>query len=460
MLNNIAAENIMNKNQRKLMANYKQIESCFNIKDDSSKYSSLVTASTNAQYPIQRWFHLKEAYSLDLLPTLLADWKIDPKSIHKVLDPFCGVGTSLLSVQMIAKSYDLDDLVAYGIERNPFLQFVAKTKVSWSQFMIKRFRNATKTVLANYENSPIQSKPLLTTINNKKVFKTNTLKRLLQIKKAIDKLKVFEKRLLLLGYASALEAVSGVRKDGRALRFVPDKQLISVKDALRTTWNKIGEDLEDAPKKFKPIQSEILLGDGRTLSLDSGNGPSFTGLDLIIYSPPYLNNIDYSEVYKIELWMCSFIDSYEQFRNLRHNTFRSHPSIKFKSPFLMEKDDRLIDVNETLLTLIASLPSDNDFKWRKDLFRGYFDDIYQSLDKQKESLNSGGWIFCIVGNSLHGSEKHPEKRVPIATDLVIALIAKSIGLEVKAVQVARHLRRRSPGNHFLRESIVVMRKTE
>jgi DNA modification methylase len=30
--------------------------------------------------------------------------------------------------------------------------------------------------------------------------------------------------------------------------------------------------------------------------------------DLILTSPPYPNNIDYSEVYKLELWLLGFID--------------------------------------------------------------------------------------------------------------------------------------------------------
>ena len=44
-------------------------------------------------------------------------------------------------------------------------------------------------------------------------------------------------------------------------------------------------------------------------------------------------------------------------------------------------------------------------------------------------------------------------------DLLIALLAQSLGLEVRAIQVARHTRRRGPANRYLRESILVMQKT-
>jgi hypothetical protein len=63
-----------------------------------------------------------------------------------------------------------------------------------------------------------------------------------------------------------------------------------------------------------------------------------------------------------------------------------------------------------------------------------------------------------VGNSLHGPSDNPQVRVPVASDLFIALIGQSLGLEVKGIQVARHLNRRPPRSNYLRESVLAFCK--
>ena len=117
---------------------------------------------------------------------------------------------------------------------------------------------------------------------------------------------------LLLGFASVLEDVSGVRKDGRALRVEPNKQRTEVRPALQEAWNSIVIDVAAAPAIYRPIRTEAYLGDGRTLSVDANPPPELGPFDIIMYSPPYLNNIDYTEVYKMEAWFSASIQSQER----------------------------------------------------------------------------------------------------------------------------------------------------
>lgn len=449
---------VMEQSIKKLLRRYGKLERRISLLDGSDKYADLVTASANHKYPVQRWFHLKEAFSLDLLETLLADWRIQPHFISRVLDPFCGTGTSLLSAQKFARKTGRDDLQAFGFERNPFLHFVANTKVHWHQFNLQQFQSHAARIL-NGVHKPIPRRlPALSTLRRQDVYKRQTLKEILGFRGAIDSVEHIEKALLLLGYASVLEDLSGTRKDGRALRIVQGKQPLVTATSLNLAWSAIAEDARQAPNHFKPIHTKILLGDGRTLANEYTSGNELKEFDIVIYSPPYLNNIDYTEVYKIELWMCGFVDTASKFRSLRYQTFRSHPSVRFPDPITITEDEQLNDVTKTLEVLIEALPNDKDRQWRSDLFKGYFDDMYQGLKHQKNALRAGGWIFCIVGNSLHGPSDEPESRVPVASDLIIASIAQAIGLEVKAIQVARLLKRRAPDTHYLRESIIVMRK--
>jgi len=93
--------------------------------------------------------------------------------------------------------------------------------------------------------------------------------------------------------------------------------------------------------------------------------------------------------------------------------------------------------------------------WRRKLFIAYFSDIRTSLREQFRVLRGGGRAFVVVGNSLHGGEYKPYL---VVTDLLICKLANSVGFEIEHVSIARSLRRRLAGNHFLRESIITLRK--
>jgi hypothetical protein len=90
------------------------------------------------------------------------------------------------------------------------------------------------------------------------------------------------------------------------------------------------------------------------------------------------------------------------------------------------------------------------------LLRAYFADLWASLAGFYKLLRVGGYAVLTVGNSLHGVGGFP---FLVPTDLILAKIATIHGFEVKQISVARNLKRRLSGNHFLRESVVVLKKT-
>jgi hypothetical protein len=369
----------------------------------------------------------------------------------------CGGGTTLLAAQRVAKQHGLTDLDVVGIERNPFLHFVARTKLRWHEFNPSSVRSHATYLLNGAVKTSGNPIPELSTFEKGMMFEPELLDYLLGLNNVIrDELRNLPDRdVVLLGFAAALESVSRARKDGRALRIEPRKQRPPVSEALERAWKNIEADLYSAVSHYEPVKSQVLYGDGRTLKSD-GVDIEMGQFDIVLYSPPYLNNIDYTEVYKIELWLCGFVASKEQFRNLRKKTFRSHPSVRFPGVITFDQDPRMQPVREVLDALIEALPKDDDFRWRSRLFREYFDDIYVSLREQSTVLKPKGWIFCVVGNSLHGPLTTPSARVPVASDAIIGLIADCLGLEVRAIQIARSLSRRPPASPFLRESILVM----
>jgi tRNA/tmRNA/rRNA uracil-C5-methylase (TrmA/RlmC/RlmD family) len=95
------------------------------------EYAQLVVPNGNETRPVHRWFKYKEAFSANLLDHLLGSVELGlaPASSVRLLDPFCGVGTSLVSAQLLKSGvYSVE---AIGVECNPFSAFVARTKASW-----------------------------------------------------------------------------------------------------------------------------------------------------------------------------------------------------------------------------------------------------------------------------------------------------------------------------------------
>src|SRR5439155_9892825 len=119
---------------------------------------------------------------------------------------------------------------------------------------------------------------------------------------------------------------------------------------------------------------------------------------LFLYSPPYLNLIDYSEVYKLELWMLEFIRTQDEFRTLRLGTLRSHPSVTFPKRNILEaaKHHRvicLIGAMAEFVTQHSARPEVGPTIWN------YFEDMYCALPEQYRCLDPGGRVACVGGKS-------------------------------------------------------------
>lgn len=440
-----------------LLQTYREYESTLSLQwiHENNDLGSLVTFSDNKRKPVDRWFHFKEGFSSELLDYVLADLALDRSQVVRLLDPFAGVGTSVLAAQRVKnRGWKFE---AIGVECNPFLEFVARTKLAWPVLSVDKLIQLEEQILSlPLSTSEFQGNiPELTTINNPKVFSNRRLRHLLALRERIKSCASAhprERDFLLLGYAAVLEQLSGVRKDGRALRFVKRSNNLGVKKALAQKWRAMRADLVKLDEEKDVNHAIMHLGDARHLSALGLGGRS---CDLIVYSPPYLNNIDYTEVYKLETWMLGFIASYDEFRAQRQKTLRSHPSLRFEPTDWLDKADNAATAKVLRGALIDAWPEECK-EWRTDLVSGYMDDMLKCLQEQHRVAKDGAYVVCVVGNFLHLRAPY---RVPIATDLLIAAEAQSVGFEVEQIQAIRHLHRRDrQKRHFLRESLIFMRK--
>ena len=432
------------------LARYRRLEKRLPFTNDGS-WGRLVTANGNEQIPVHRWFRFKESFAADLLRAVVE--LLSPKLGRRfdLLDPFCGVGTALVASQELrAIGFEV---TARGVEQNPFAAFVARTKTRWPEFRKERIADASEWVLESSRQINVSRIPTLSSLTSGRCMTRYMARRLLSIRTAIEKVSDEATRdALLLGLASSIESVSKTRKDGRALRLV-GKTPVHLNSLLKRRWSEIGADTAFF-QELLPASSipQVLRGDGRMLSDCGVNDES---VDLILTSPPYPNNIDYSEVYKLELWLMGFINDGAEFLRLRKSTFRSHPTASVPEPsreFLQHLEHGRL---EKLLNPLTQRARGSRQRWRERLVTGYFSDLWASLESHYRCLRPGGFEVLVVGNSLHG---RAGEAYLIPTDIGVAEIAACVGFHVERIVAARHLMRRLAGNHFLRESVVVLKK--
>ena len=432
-----------------LQRHYHRLQAEFAI-EESGQYGSLVVPNGNDCAPIHRWFHLKEAFSSDLLKQVVAETRLQEQSSLQVLDPFAGVGTTAVSLANLAAERALRRASFYGFECNPFIQLVGAAKFSALQAPSRTFGKLARKVAESGLRRQMQAPPIpdLATFHNDSYFDRKDLELLLRLRAAIDSEETaganeVDVTLARLCLAATVEPVSSLRRDGRALRYVPAK----VRACPIQEFSARAEQVEmDMPPERIPVQGQIHLGDGRSM-FGVAASPTF---DLVFFSPPYPNNIDYTEVYKMEAWLLGMFEDSLAFKSQRLKTVYSHPSIKREVE--VTELSHLADIVEPLLDAV---PNDRYASQRLSMISGYARDMAQTLESAWHRLRPGGHLVYVVGNSLHGSDGH---EFVIAADLLVAEMASRLGFVVEQIDVARRLRRRHSESPFLRESIVFAKR--
>ena len=205
------------------------------------------------------------------------------------------------------------------------------------------------------------------------------------------------------------------------------------------------EDIRIISKQNPSVQnSEICyLGDVRKNIQQVPDGE----VDLIITSPPYLNSRDYTDIYMLELKVLQLINSYEELRELRKNTLRSHVQVPYGKVLPI--------ANERLKNSLLEMSNKELNTWNTDITNmicAYFEDMQFLFSEFAKKMHRGGVIYFNVANSAYYG-------VEVPVDYIIADIAESCGFKVREIRKARDLKtspQQSDKIGKLRESVIVI----
>jgi hypothetical protein len=409
------------------------------------------TTQSSSGLPRHRWYLIKEGFSPKLVNAALDS--LDLKKNDLVLDPFAGCGT----VPLTAAGRGIR---AIGVEVNPFLSFVSRTKIR--NCRAEHVRSGAKLVLHAMERYKKSRSPLegYSTFSprrgaDKWLFNTKILRVFAAGSTAVADARPRVRRFLHLALVKAAMDNSNAKADGKCLRYKKD-------------WEDLDYGAEDFVKSFES-HLEMIATDLSTAPLETNafviNDDSRDALRtlprkfrLCITSPPYLNSFDYSDVYRPELFLMEMVRNTQQLRRIRLRTVRSHVQVHWDAPTES-------NFGELYKETMKGLRKVEDDLWDRripTMVQAYFEDMKCILQQLYRRATSDAQVWLVVSTSAYGG-------IEIPVDLILANIGTQNGWFLREIGVIRQIRH--SGHHWsrlpeeqrptakLRESVIVLERS-
>jgi hypothetical protein len=404
----------------------------------------------NLRQPRHRWYPFKEGFSSSLVREATKSVEVNKRRSLRILDPFGGSGTTPLTAALLKHD-------SLSIEVNPFCVFASQVKCTRGGWRERDFRDTVERVIRScrsYGLSPLENVSTFsnTNGNSKWLFNRDVIRASSSVLRAIGKHGGRYSEALRLAAIRATMYCCNAKKDGKCLRYYKDWQQRSYsKDHLIAAF-RAGAELMLLDVGLAPVDRsrkiQIINEDAR-VALSSLDEKSF---DLLVTSPPYLNSLDYSDVYRPELFIGGFVSDNTELREIRLKTIRSHVQVKWVGP---------TEIENPLIKLVVGQLEQIGISWNKripNMIEAYFHDMRKVLGQIARVLRKGAQAWIIVSTSAYMG-------VQIPVDLILAELGCAVGLELTGVYVLRQLRSSSQqwsgfGSKALplRESLIVFKR--
>ena len=407
-------------------------------------------------------------FILSFPPHLVRDYavKFNLNSSHRVLDPFCGTGTTVVECKKLGIS-------AYGLEPNPIACFASRTKLNWKVDPAGLWQHAqliAKAVTQQLGKDGISEESGLPLFHSR-VLDMSVLRSIppaamdLLLSNSISPLPLHKTLVLLekieehrdnrfhdherLVLATCL--VNGIGN----LHFGPEVGVGPAKaDApVVALWlNGIREMAGDL-KQLQPAQGADVMvhqADAREAALILPP----QSVDAVITSPPYPNEKDYTRTTRLESVLLGFISSKQDLRALKKQLVRSNTRSVYKA----DTDDGLVSDHPEIQRIAAAiehrrieLNKDSGFeRLYARVTKLYFGGMKRHLAELRPVLRPGAQLAYVVG------DQASYLRVMIRTGQILADIAVSLGYEVTGIDLFR-TRLATATREQLREEVVLLR---
>ena len=413
--------------------------------------------ASNKLKPVHRWVPWIAGFSSDFVKSTI-DHYLPQKGV--VLDPFSGVGTTLVEASLAGNH-------AIGFEINPYAALACRVKMSSGKIDINILRE-TQTQLNTFYRAAWRSNDLPKSFPPEK-FKTRipfysplVLKKVLIIQDFINSLSNPNiANIFKLAFAATMVSYSNYSYEpSLGTRRAAGKNDINDFNVIEQLLCKIQEMVEDISKLSIAIKTESRVINDSFFRYAEYIQPE--SIDLCITSPPYLNNYHYIRNTRPQLYWLGFINNPRDADFLEQENFGKYwQTVREMKPIKLDipnAPDKLI----TQLQELAKINNDRGIYggqgWA-NYATSYFNDCYRFSQGLEYSLKENGQAFVVIGNSIL-------QGLMVPTDQYLGEIAECAGLKLVDIHIPRSTRvgnsiiqsnvrvEKAQDNHQLYESVV------
>jgi excisionase family DNA binding protein len=410
----------------------------------------------NRDAPVHRWVPWVAGYSASFVAEIL-DRELSAKNSLALLDPFAGVGTTL--VEGVKRNCDV-----VGFEINPYAALASEVKIHAVSHKPQTVRDAANRLadalgerLRNPEAAP-KSRPPAGFRTRDPFFSPLVERQVLFLKDLIlEEKRAWLRKLMLVAMGSLMVGVSNYSYEpslGRRVsagkepifdadvpRIMRDKLLLMAEDIAALRADRNGSE--------RPV-ARVFNAD--YLNTAAGHlGAS--SIDVLITSPPYLNNYHYVRNTRPQMFWLDFAAEAADLRQLETDSFgKFWQTVRGEEQIDLDFDDpELAERIDDLRALNAEKGQYGGPGWA-NYAATYFNDCRRFCEVTAEVMKPGGLVVVVIGNNiLQGIE--------FKTDEYFARIAERAGFRLEGIHVVRKKR---TGSSIVNSSVragVVKKKT-
>lgn len=352
----------------------------------------------NMSLPVHRWYRYSAGFSADWVRSLIRERCLNT-STASVLDPFAGVGTTLLACEA-------EGVQSWGFETHPFIHRVATAKLRGIHADISIVRDTFHRFLSRLpkvEPDLPQVMPVLLS----KCYTPESLGTLFAMRDLFHAEfdnKTPENELIWLTLTAILRTCSGAGT-AQWQYVLPKKSKSNVQApvaAFQVKAASVLQDIEHAQRNAWTKRGAVLLTDAR-----APENCAQIKVDAVVTSPPYPNNYDYADATRLEMTFWGEINGWGDLQGaVRQHLIRSCSQHAAADKLVLDEvlaEPVLAPIRADLTTACQTLAEVRETKGGRKNYHtmaaAYFRDLGLVFKALRPVCHTNGFLCFVIGDS-------------------------------------------------------------